>query len=98
MVGARFVTLIVIVSEASRFGAAPFSVTRTVTLTVAGPSAGVYVKAPEVALIAAPAGAPLSRLKTSGLLAGSVALAVKLSFVPSLTLLFPIEVNSGANA
>src|SRR5947208_15900731 len=40
----------------------PLSVTRTVTLNDAGPSAGVKLNAPVAELIAAPAGAPGSRL------------------------------------
>ena len=56
-------TVMLIVSESLSAGE-PLSVTRTVTLYVPGPwlSVGVQVKTPVVALIAAPAGAPASRL------------------------------------
>ena len=81
-------TVMVIVSESSSAGV-PSSVTRTVTSNVPGPSAslGVQLNAPVVGSIAAPVGAPESKLNVR-LLAGtsaSLAVAVKLSSTPSST-------------
>src|SRR5437764_537199 len=99
--GAVFTSLImmVIVSKALNAGE-PLSVTRTVTAFVLGPwlSVGAQVKTPLAGFMLAPAGAPASRLKVRSW-AGtseSVALAVKVSRLSSLPVLFPIGVNTGA--
>src|SRR5439155_15284910 len=75
----------------------PLSVTRTVTGNV--PVAdGVQLKAPVEPLIVAPAGAPASNENVS-VFAGtspSVAVAVKVTGVPTVPVLFPIAARTGA--
>src|SRR5437867_13424713 len=72
--------------RAALSGGVPLSVTRIEIELVDGPwaGAGVQVKAPLVALMTAPVGAPASRLKASVWLgrSGSVALTVKASGRP----------------
>src|SRR5205823_5317896 len=66
--GGEFTSLTTTVNVlASLSGGVPLSVTRTVSMLVEGPcaSVGVQVNAPLAELIAAPAGAPGSRLKCS---------------------------------
>src|SRR6266705_6968081 len=75
----------------------PLSVTRTVTGNVPLEE-GVQLNAPVVAPIVAPAGAPASSEKVS-VLAGmseSVAVAVKVTGVPTVPVLFPIAARTGA--
>src|SRR5205814_4711004 len=76
----------------------PLSVTLTVTVAVTGPSGGVHVNTPVVALIVAPAGAPASRLNANTLdgRSASVATAVNVRRLPSTTDLSPIGARSGA--
>src|SRR5690349_16289859 len=71
---------------------------RTRTVAEKVPDAlGVQEKAPVVALIVAPAGAPASRLNVSGLAGtfGSVAATVKVSVCPRATVLVPSAPSTG---
>src|SRR2546427_118131 len=92
-------TTMVIVSLSLRFGV-PLSVTRKVTVLVPGPwaSVGVQVNRPFVGSIVAPAGEPGSRLNVNKLVgvSESLAVAVKLNSVPSVTALLPIAARTGA--
>src|SRR6266581_3049900 len=85
---------------ASLKGGEPSSVTRIVTVLVAGekPIGGVQVKTPLVALIVAPAGAPGSRVNVNELagMSASVAMAVKVSRLPSVTGLSVMGAKTGA--
>src|SRR5439155_1237540 len=89
-------TTMLIASKSSIAGL-PLSVTRTVTGNV--PVAdGVQLKAPVEPLIVAPAGAPASNENVS-VFAGtspSVAVAVKVTGVPTVPVLFPIAARTGA--
>src|SRR5437867_12497115 len=92
-------TMMVNVLASSSVGE-PLSATRTVTTFVLGAwfVEGVHEKTPLAGSILAPAGAPGSRLKVNAL-AGrstSVAVLVKVRVLPSLTVLFPIAANTGA--
>src|SRR5712692_10433577 len=85
---------------ASLKGGAPSSVTRIVTVLVAGenPIGGIQAKTPLVALMVAPAGAPRSRVNVSELagMSASVAVAVKVSRLPSVTVLSLMGAKTGA--
>src|SRR6266704_3227980 len=85
---------------ASLKGGEPSSVTRIVTVLVAGekPIGGVQAKTPLVALIVAPAGEPGSRVNVNELagMSASVAMAVKASRLPSFTVLSLIGTKTGA--
>src|SRR2546426_12456213 len=74
---------------ASLKGGEPSSVTRIVTVLVAGekPSGGIHAKTPLVALMVAPAGAPGSSVNVSALagMSASVAVAGEVSRLPSVT-------------
>src|SRR5689334_14088661 len=99
--GAEFTSFTITTNVfASLMGGEPLSVTRTVILLVAGPwdSDGIQVKTPPLALTAAPAGAPASRLNVSVLdgRSGSVAVTVNESNVPSFTVRFVIAPSTGA--
>src|SRR5439155_1312308 len=86
--GARFTSVTTTVKlRASLEGGEPLSVTSTVTRLVLGPcaSVGVQVNTPLVALMLAPAGSPGSKLNVRRSPSGSVAVAVKLNKVCSLT-------------
>src|SRR2546427_820545 len=89
-------TEIVIASNALIAGL-PLSVTRTVTGKFPDED-GVQLNAPEEAPIVAPAGAPASSEKVS-VFAGmseSVAVAVNVTGVPTVPVLFPIGASTGA--
>src|SRR5204862_1239760 len=86
-----------LIASKSFMAGLPLSVTRTVTGNV--PVAdGVQLKAPVEPLIVAPAGAPASNENVS-VFAGtspSVAVAVKVTGVPTVPVLFPIAARTGA--
>src|SRR5439155_1396294 len=86
-----------LIASKSFIAGLPLSVTRTVTGNV--PLAvGVQLKAPVEPLIVAPAGAPASNENVS-VFAGtspSVAVAVKVTGVPTVPVLFPIAASTGA--
>src|SRR5258708_6882492 len=85
---------------ASLRGGEPSSVTRIVTVLVAGenPLGGIQAKTPLVALMVAPAGAPGSRVNVNELagMSASVAMAVKVSRLPSFTVLSLMGAKTGA--
>src|SRR5260370_31158349 len=85
---------------ASLKGGAPSSLTRIVTVLVAGekPIGGIQAKTPLVALMVAPAGAPGSSVNVSVLagMSASVAMAVKLSRLPSVTVFVGVGAQTGA--
>src|SRR5437868_11079709 len=77
----------------------PESVTRTVTsfVVVEPPPGVVHVNKPLAGSMPAPGGEPASRLKASGCVgrSASIAVAVKESVSPALTVLSPIAANTG---
>jgi hypothetical protein len=98
--GARFTSLTVtVICSSSDNAGVPPSVTRTVKVYVPGPSVsvGVQLNVPDPAPIEAPAGAPTRPYVR--VLAGksaSVAVAVNVRAVSSLTFLSPIAASTGA--
>jgi hypothetical protein len=86
-----------LIASKSFIAGLPLSVTRTVTGNV--PLAvGVQLKAPVEPLIVAPDGAPASSENVSVFtgMSASVAVAVKVTGVPTLPVLFPIAPSTGA--
>src|SRR5437016_296199 len=91
--GAAFLIVRLRVCVSLRAGE-PLSVTRTVTLAIAGPSGGIQVNKPVFGSILAPAGAA-SRLKTMGSASGSVAFSIKENVLPSSTVLLATGSKTG---
>src|SRR5580765_6990251 len=98
--GAEFTSFTVMVKNRAALRVPnPLSVTRTVIGFVLGPcaSVGVQVNTPETGSIAAPTGAPASRLKVrvcAGV-SGSVAETVKVTRVFSLMVLLAMAARTG---